>query len=282
MAELARKLADKQGVLNTLLLCCSQAIEWYDHPDMVKYLVFEEESVSASSRKSPAAKNSMSPSVAKHVMSPSVHSPAGTPQPSAPSSKPTRAHLNSLAQREAQEALRDLEITNQVNKRRRGHLEQPGGSTCSSVWSTTSDSGVGDSWVTGTSDGWQPAGSGGITPFNNVHAYLRDVDQAKHAMGERDRMVQAAAITLISNTPKPEALKPRVLGLREPRGRQHRSHEYVHNFPGAYTSDDSSSCYTMTSKSSTSDLFIPRRMHHHPSSFYSDSDDSHYYPHPHK
>lgn len=237
---------------------------------MVKYLKFDGEVVSASSHpKSPAIKHPMSP--AKQTMSPTVHSPAGTPQPS---TMKKRAHINSLAKREVEDAIRDLEITSQVTKRRRAQMAS---STCSSVLSATSDSGVGDSWATGASDSWQPPTSGATTPFNNVHAYLRDVNMAKHAMGERDRMVQAAAITLITNTPKPEALKPRIPGLRDSSQRHLHGHDYMHNYSGAYTSDDSSSCYTMTSKSSTSDLFIPRRPHH-PSSFYSDSEDSHYYP----
>ncbi len=237
---------------------------------MVKYTRFDEPVPASGDLKSSALKHPMSPLPAKHVMSPTVHSLTGTPQSV---SKPTRAHINSLAQREVIDALRDLEITNQVNKRRLAHAA---GSTCSSVFSTTSDSGVGDSWATGGSECLQPATSGATTPFNNVHAYLRDVNQAKHAMGERDRMIQATAMTLLNNTPKPEALKPRVPGLHDSRDRHPRSHDYVHNYSGAYTSDDSSSCFTMTSKSSTSDLFIPRRMPQ-PPSFYSDSDESHYY-----
>ena len=193
----------------------------------------------------------------KHTLSPSINSPSATPK-----SQKHMSHINSLALREVQDALKDLEITNQVNKKRRSY----GQSVCSSVLSTTSDSGVGDTW----------ANSGLVTPSSNdrIQAYVQRQTMISNSLPEREMQAHAAAIALISNSPHPDALNPRV--PMHDRRERHTRHHFVHNFPGAYSSDDSSSCFTMTSQSSTSDLFIPRRMPH-PRSMYSDSDDTHHY-----
>ena len=199
----------------------------------------------------------------QHVMSPSTYSPTSIPR-TTQAQKPM-AHVNSLAEREVLDALKDLEITNQVNKKRRSG---------SSVLSTTSDSGVGDTWAT----------SGLVTPCSNdrLQAYLQRQSLITRSMPERDMQAQAAAIALISNSPQPEALNPRIppSALTDNRDRHRRPHAFSTNFPRAYSSEDSSSCFTMTSQSSTSDLFIPRSRrlpYTHPPSLYSDSDEPHHY-----
>ena len=204
------------------------------------------------------------PSSVKHVLSPvkTSLSPYGTPAPSS-LKQPPKSHINSLAMREVQDALKDLEITNKVHKKQRSLT----GSGCgSSILSTTSDSGVGDTWAT----------SGLVTPSANdrLQAYLQRQQFLATSMPEREVRAQAAAIALISNSPHPDALNPQV-PIPVPQER-HQRQQFVRNFPNAYSSDDSSSCFTMTSQSSTSDLFIPRRIPH-PHSVYSDSDEPHHY-----
>jgi len=214
--------------------------------------------------------NLLGPPSVRHVLSPIKNSPS--PYNSSTSMKQPQqsmAHINSLAMREVQDALKDLEITNEVHKKQRSHGRMTGSGCSSSIFSTTSDSGVGDTWVT----------SGLVTPSTNdrLRAYLQKQNFLASSMPERDAQAHAAAIALISNSPHPDALNPQV-PVRAPEGgeRQRRPHQFVRNYPGAYSSDDSSSCFTMTSKSSTSDLFIPRRIPH-PHSVYSDSDEPHHY-----
>ena len=99
------------------------------------------------------------------------------------------AHINSLGLREVQDTLKDLEIMNQVSKKSWSH--KPSGSAySSSVLSTTSDSGVGDTLAT----------SDLATPPSNIHAYLKRQNLLVRSMPERDRRAQAAAIALISNS----------------------------------------------------------------------------------
>ncbi len=142
-------------------------------------------------------------------------------------------------------------------------------STTSSVYSTYSDSGVGGDWATATGT------SGLVTPIHDhTHAYVKGQSMLNQTLPARQKEAQAAAIALISNTPMAEMLNPHV--SRGVHQRQKRS-QYVRNYPGAYSSDDSSSCYTMTSQSSTSEaLFVPRKP---TQSLYPDSDEPHHYSH---
>ena len=245
----------------------TQALDWYDLPESYKYVNFRTDS-SIHSSNAELQDSSLRPSSVKHVLSPvkTSLSPYGTPGPSSlkQQQQPPKSHINSLAMREVQDALKDLEITNKVHKKQRSLT----GSGCgSSILSTTSDSGVGDTWAT----------SGLVTPSGNdrLQAYLQRQQILATSMPEREVRAQAAAIALISNSPHPDALNPQVPPIPVPQERQQR-HQFVRNFPNAYSSDDSSSCFTMTSQSSTSDLFIPRRIPH-PHSVYSDSDEPHHY-----
>lgn len=138
-------------------------------------------------------------------------------------------------------------------------------SGCSSVLSTTSDSGVGDTLAT----------SGLVTPQQErLAAFVHRQKTLTNSIPERERDARAAAISLISNSPQPESLNPRVSSsIRHHPPEKHR--KYVGNYPEAYSSDDNSSNFTVTSLSSTSDLFIPRRQPPRPA--YSDNDDTHHY-----
>ena len=151
----------------------------------------------------------------------------------------------------------------QVNKTRqsRGY----GALTTSSFdYSTNSDSGWG---VDLTSAGT----SGLVTPIHDhTCAYIKG-----QILPTRRKEAQAAAIALISNTPMPNILNPHVSRAMHPR--QKRS-QFVRNYPGAYSSDDSSSCYIMTSQSSASEaLFIPARKH--TQSVFTESDEPHHFSH---
>lgn len=140
-------------------------------------------------------------------------------------------------------------------------------STSSSVYSTYSDSGVGGDW----------ANSGLVTPIHDhTQAYVKGQSMLNQLLPTRQKEAQAAAIALISNSPQPDMLNPRPMHHHHSGERQRRNH-FVRNFPGAYSSDDSSSCYTMTSQSSTSEaLFVPRKP---AQSVYSESDEPHHYTH---
>lgn len=247
----------------------TQALDWYDLPESFKYVNFRTDS-SIPPSTGELQDSHLRPSSVKHVLSPvkTSLSPYSTPTPSLKQQhqQPPKSHINSLAMREVQDALKDLEITNKVHKKQRSLT----GSGCgSSILSTTSDSGVGDTWAT----------SGLVTPSANdrLQAYLQRQKILATSMPEREVQAQAAAIALISNSPHPDALNPQVppITVSEGSERQRRP-QFVRNFPNAYSSDDSSSCFTMTSQSSTSDLFIPRRIPH-PHSVYSDSDEPHHY-----
>ena len=143
-------------------------------------------------------------------------------------------------------------------------------STSSSVYSAYSDSGVGGDWATATGT------SGLVTPIHDhTHAYVKGQTMLNQILTTRQKEAQAAAIALMSNTPMPDMLNPQV--PRTMHQRQKRS-QFVRNYPGAYSSDDSSSCYTMTSQSSTSEaLFVPARKH--TQSVYTESDEPHHYSH---
>lgn len=102
-----------------------QSLEWYDHSESRKYLLFEfnpstttnTTSALANPSSSTTTTTSMAPQDSKHILSP--RSPGATP--SGNGQKPL-AHINSLAQQEVEHALKDFEITNQV------------GSVCVSVY----------------------------------------------------------------------------------------------------------------------------------------------------
>lgn len=143
---------------------------------------------------------------------------------------------------------------------RKRHSQRQQTSGCSSVFSATSDSGVGgDTW----------AANDLTTPANTerLQAYVHRQNMMASRQPERDRTAQAAAIALISNSPHPESLSP-LPGHTHPDNERHHRRQVGHFSSG----DDSSSVFTITSQSSTSDLFIPRRAQHHPL-YAADSDD---------
>lgn len=157
-------------------------------------------------------------------------------------------------------------MQNQIQRKRQSHSHPHSRhqtSGCSSVFSATSDSGVGgDSWA--TNDLTPPAST------DRLHAYVRRQNVIASRLPERDRTAQAAAIALISNSPLPDNLSPL------PGHAHHENERHPRRHVGHYSSgDDSSSVFTITSQSSTSDLFIPRRAQHHP--LYADSDDPQHY-----
>ena len=174
-----------------------------------------------------------------------------------------------------------------MNRKRISHRTKSG---CSSVFSTASDSGVGDSW----------AASGLATPTTDrLYTYLQRQNNFTSSLPERDRDATAAAIALMSNTPQPDSLNP--LPVHGPihhqqqhhqhhqhhhhqhHHHQHHQQQHHHNADSSrhhrtnfYSSgDDSSSVFTITSASSTSDLFIPRRPPHR--QMYTDSDEQHHF-----
>ena len=155
----------------------------------------------------------------------------------------------------------------QVNRKRRGYGPM---STSSSVYSTYSDSGVGGDWVTANNT------SGLVTP-DHTRAYVKGQTMLNQILPTRQKEAQAAAISLISNLPQPDMLNPHVSRAIHHHQRQKRN-QFVRNYPGAYSSDDSSSCYTMTSQSSTSEaLFVPARKQ--TQSVFTESDEPHHFSH---
>ena len=101
-----------------------QSLEWYNHPEARKYLLLETSSSAISNGASssssmapppppPQETNQLQPHSVKHILSP--HSPTATPRSSQDQGKKTLAHINSLAQQEVEVALKDFQITNQVN-----------------------------------------------------------------------------------------------------------------------------------------------------------------------
>ncbi len=118
------------------------------------------------------------------------------------------------------------------------------------------------------------ATSGLVTPKQDrLTQYVYQMDSLRDRTSERERDARAAAMTLMHASPHPESLNPLVPSIRShPPADRHAKGRPYGNFPEAYSSDDSSSCFTMTSHSSASDLFIPRRSSHRPT--YSDNDES--------
>ena len=137
---------------------------------------------------------------------------------------------------------------------------------------TSSDSGLGSSedWSTGIS----------VTPIHDhTHAYVKGQGMLNQLLPMRQKEARAAAIALISNTPMPDMLNPHVSkAMHHHHGERQKRNQFVRNYPGAYSSDDSSSCYTMTSQSSASEaLFIPARKH--TQSVFTESDEPHHFSH---
>ncbi len=121
------------------------------------------------------------------------------------------------------------------------------------------------------------ATSGLVTPQQDrLTQYVCQMDSIRGRTSEREREARAAAMTLMHGSPQPESLNPRAPSTRSHHPPADRNSRRPYgNFPEAYSSDDSSSCFTMTSHSSASDLFIPKRSSHR--SAYSDNDDSHHF-----
>lgn len=191
-----------------------------------------------------------------HGISPS-HSPSLAPYPNSNS----KIHIDQLAQREIQDALKDLEITNQVNRSRRYASHPKSISAASSMLSYTSDSGVGDSVQ------WNTCSS--LVANRSVQRYVEGQNQLLNRTSQRDIDAKAAAITLMNSSPHAEDLSHPVHHFS---GRHRPApHPLARNYTGAYSSDDNASFLTMTSES---DLFIPRR--YHPAT-YSESDEPHHF-----
>lgn len=248
------------------------AAEWFDLPETSKY--FAPESPPSGRRSQQQNGRKLHPPSAHHILSPlEIHSPSNVSMGSSQVSMPQQRmeHISSLAMREVEDAVRDLQVTNQVVNKKYHHHHRSSHrqtSACSSVFSTNSDSGVGDTWAT----------SGLATP-TNVQAYLQQQNFLSARIPERDRNAQAAAIALISNSPLPENLNPMPTGPPQHMHHQHSNtttdRQRRHNLgPPCSSGDDSSSVFTMTSQSSTSDLFIPRRTQNHR---YYDSEDQHHF-----
>ena len=232
-----------------------QAIDWYDLPNSIKYDRF------LGSAPPPMVSGDLPRG---GDLSP-PHSPSLGPYAN-PQSK-LAIEQGQLAQHEIQDALKDLEITNQVSRNRR-HLGHPkSSSAASSILSYTSDSGVGDSVQWGTTTSSMVASS------RHVQRFVEGQNQLLSKTPQRDIAAKAAAITLINSSPHPEDLSYRVHSLSgRHRLPQHQLHTRTTNYPGAYSSDDSGSFITLTSES---DLFIPRRF---PAANYSESDEPHHFP----
>lgn len=233
------------------------AIEWFELPEAAKY-IHTDEGGGGVTRLYPDD----SPSIA--ATSSAGHSPTETPGVVCPPEP--FSFVNSCAQREVQDALKDLEITKQVS-RRHGYRNRSGASSVLSgtAYQTSTDSGVGESW-----------GSIGVgsnrPPLSDssdwLQAYIKKQSQLSQTMPERDAQAQAAAIALISNSPHPETLNPHVPMAHQPNVERNRGMYRLRAY-NSQSTDDSSSCVTMTSMSSQSELFIPRRV----SNAYSDQDD---------
>lgn len=235
-----------------------QALEWYDLPSTAKYIQFDllpqrvGSLQSVNMDKTGMSHNGVSPS----------HSPSLAPYPPSSHSKP---FIDSFARSEIQDALKDLEITNQVNRNRRYLSHPKASSAASSILSYTSDSGVGDSMPWGTT----ATGSRlGTTTNRNVQRFVEVQNQLMTQTPQRDMEAKAAALTLINSSPHPEDLSHRVSLSGRHRLPNHPLSR--RNYPGAYSSDDNASFLTVTSES---DLFIPRR--YPPASY--ESDEPHHF-----
>ena len=260
------------------------AAQWYDLPEACKYLQSEQP---------PAQSGGMTglhPPANPRALSPlEIHSPTGSSR--TPGSG-EMDHLDGMGMKEVEDALREWNVSSsqpqvslflfecnelelldiewqdhyyyrlpiffpeqmqQHRKPRHSSHRQPSG--CSSVFSgAASDSGVGDTWQ--SSDLTTPTNSN-----RRVHAYLQQQNSLSAQIPERERTATAAAIALMSNSPQPENLNP----LPGPAHHYHDNDRQRRHNIGHYSSgDDSSSVFTITSKSSTSDLFIPRRAQHLP------------------
>ena len=268
--------------------------QWYDLPEVCKYLQTGVSDIPLQSAPSQASSNLQQPSSSHHQLSPlEVHSPNPTPLPGL--HQGSLEHVNN-GMRDMEEAMRDWRISNhqvrlcvlvivgiycelslslslQAHRKRHGSRQTNSG--CSSVFSATSDSGVGgDAWA--SSDMATPTnswgGSGDLsTPTNDrLHQYLHGQNIIAARQPERERMATSAAIALMSNSPHPESLNP-LPG--QPIHHHHSNERQRKHMPHHYSSgDDSSSAFTITSQSSTSDLFIPKRQPH----MGADSEDQHY------
>ena len=244
-------------------MCCVvflvQATEWFDLPNTVKYIQFDLPPQRVGSLRS-VNMDKTAPDLHHNGLSPS-HSPSLAPYPTTSHSKP---FIDSLAFREIQDALKDLEITNQVSRNRRYLAHPKASSAASSILSYTSDSGVGDSMPWGT-----PGSRLGTMANRHVLRFVEGQNQLMTQMPQRDMDAKAAALTLISSSPHAEDLEHRVSLSGRHRLPNHPLSR--RNYPGAYSSDDNASFLTVTSES---DLFIPRR--YPPASY--ESDEPHHFP----
>ena len=228
-----------------------QATDWFDLPNSVKYNKFD------------STPNPLEGAEFSQVSPP--HSPSLAPYPNAHS----KLAIERLAQHEIQDALKDLEITNQVSRNRRhlggGPLKTS--SATSSILSYTSDSGVGDSVQ------WGTTGSSLVAQNRYVQRFVEGQNLLLSKTPQRDMAAKAVAITLINSSPHAEDLLHRVPPHSLSSRHRLPPHQLTHaNYPGAYSSDDSGSFITLTSES---DLFIPRRFH---ATNYSESDETHHFP----
>lgn len=231
--------------------------QWYDLPETCKYLLTDD---SPRVNAVPQHNGTLHPPSNHHVLSPlEVPSPAdpntpgqlATPQPGMP-------------MRDVEEAMKEWHLSNQqVPRKRHSHRQTSVGS---SVLSAASDSGVGgDTWA--ANDLTTPANT------DRLHDYVQRQNTIHSRLPERERTAHAAAIALISNSPKPDSLSP-YPGLAQQQRDMERQQQQQRRQVGHFSSnDDSSSVFTITSQSSTSDLFIPRRTQRQ----YADSDDQQHF-----
>lgn len=269
----ARDLQRQQGKSYEEIM----SAQWFDLPEAFKYLMIDETNPAIPA---PLSNGVLHPPSSHHPLSPlEVRSPDPNPanknaqgqlagpqgtmgQPGMPAMEAEEPwHMTTQQQQQQQQH-------QQVHRKRHSHRHTSGPS---SVFSATSDSGVGG-------DGWA---ANEITPptTDRLHAYVQRQNIIASRLPERERTAQAAAIALISNSPQPDSLSPLPGHHQQHQHQQHRDNDR-HTAPsrrhmGHYSSDDSSSVFTITSQSSTSDLFIPRRANNHP--LYAESDDQHHF-----
>jgi hypothetical protein len=236
MKQHARNIAREQGKPYEVIM----SMEWHDAPEAIKYVKFDENESDNTTTTTTIQLNNETeihhqlyhhqPTMYDKT-SPSTLDITKIDITEEPVSTTNNSHILSIAAREIQEAVKDLDITRQVRQKR--------STLSSSASSYISDSGVGEGFLPSSGSG--PLGR----PHpSRVQTYLQNQQRYTSQLSERDAQAQLAATMLINNNVPREDLNP------------------IRNryYPGAYSSDDSSSCFTATSQSSNSEFFVPRRM----------------------
>ena len=122
MTQKARDMLRQQGkTFNEIMTA-----EWYDLPEASKYL-FPPNQPEERENSPPQSNSKLHPPSTHHALSPEVHTPSSTSTICNRSSTSTicnrsdqrqqqqQQHINNLALREVEDAMRDLQVTNQVH-----------------------------------------------------------------------------------------------------------------------------------------------------------------------